>query len=70
MQHHLGGHARQCLHWEVGCSNPGLHRPEGMLDRLATLAHFFRVLVELVLDGLENLLMLPTHNSSLLAGGV
>jgi hypothetical protein len=26
---------------EVGCSHPGLDRPEAMLDRLAPLAHFF-----------------------------
>jgi hypothetical protein len=30
----------------VGCAHPSLDRPEGMLDRLATLAYFFRVLVE------------------------
>src|SRR5262249_53147308 len=43
--------------------------PERMLDRLAPLAHFFWVLVEPALDGLENLLMLPTRDPSLLAGG-
>jgi hypothetical protein len=32
-----------------------------MLDRLTPLAHFFRMLVEPALNGLENLLMLPTR---------
>src|SRR4029453_13603592 len=44
VQRHLGGHAWQRLHQEVGCSHPGLDRPEGMLDRLAPLAPFFRML--------------------------
>jgi hypothetical protein len=34
VQCHLGGHARQRLRYEVGCSHPGLGRAEGMLDRL------------------------------------
>ena len=66
---HLGGHARQPLHQEVGCSHPRLERPERMLDRLAPLAHFFRVLVEPALDGFENMLMLPARDPALLAGG-
>jgi hypothetical protein len=53
----------------VGSSHPSLNRPEGMLDRLAPLAHFFRMLVEPALDGLESLLMVPTRDPSLLAGG-
>jgi hypothetical protein len=40
-----------------------------MLDRLAPLAHFLRVLVESALDGFENMLMLPARDPSLLAGG-
>jgi hypothetical protein len=40
-----------------------------MFDRLTPLAHFFRMLVEPALNGLENLLMLPTRDPSLLAGG-
>src|SRR5262249_6347879 len=40
-----------------------------MLNRLAPLAHFFRVLVEPALDGFENMLMLPARDPSLLAGG-
>src|SRR5262249_25645013 len=42
---------------------------EGMFDRLTPLAHFFRMLVEPALNGLENMLMLPTRDPSLLACG-
>src|SRR6516162_2022982 len=69
MERHLGGHAWQSLHQEVGCSHPRLERPERMLDRLAPLAHFFRVLVEPALDGFENVFVLPARDPSLLAGG-
>src|SRR6516162_11914925 len=69
VERHLGGHAWQPLHQDVGCSHPRLERPERMLDRLVPLAHFFRVLVEPALDGFENMLMLPTRDPSLLAGG-
>src|SRR5262245_9176671 len=40
-----------------------------MLDRLAPLTHLFRMLVEPALHRLENVLMLPSGDSSLLAGG-
>ena len=60
VERHLGGHAWQPLHQEVGCSHPRLERPKRMLDRLEPLAHFFRVLVEPALDGFENMLMLPS----------
>src|ERR1700760_1473872 len=53
----------------MGCSHPLLECPERMLDRLAPLSHFFRVLVEPALDGFENMLMLPAGDPSLLAGG-
>src|SRR6266576_4473287 len=53
----------------MGCSHPGLERPERMLDRLAPLAHFFRMLVEPALHGFENMLMLPSRDPSFLAGG-
>ena len=61
--------AGQRLHQEMGCSHPRLDCPEGMLDRLAPLAHFSRVLVEPALDGFENMLILPARDPSLLAGG-
>ena len=40
-----------------------------MLDRLAPLAHFSRVLVEPALNGFENMLVLPTRDPSDLARG-
>jgi len=40
-----------------------------MLNRLTPLAHFFRMLVEPPLNCLKNLLMLPTRDPSLFAGG-
>ena len=46
VQCHLGGHARQCFHQEVGCSHPGLDRAEGVLDCLASPTHGLRILVE------------------------
>src|SRR5689334_95391 len=69
VQRHFGGHAWQRLHQEVGCAHPRLERPERMLDRLAPLAHFLRMLVEPALDGFENRLMLPTRDPALFAGG-
>ena len=61
VQRHLGGHAWQGLHQAVGCAHPGLDRPKGMLHRLAPLTH--------LLDSLENMLMLPASDPTLLAGG-
>jgi hypothetical protein len=40
-----------------------------MLNRLAPLAHLFRMLVEPALHRLENALMFPSGDPSLLAGG-
>ena len=40
-----------------------------MLDRLAPLAHLLRMLVEPALHRLENTLMFPSGDPSLLAGG-
>ncbi len=54
MQGHIGGNPLERLHLEVGLSHPGLDGPEGMLDRLAPLAHLLQVLVEALLDALEN----------------
>ena len=69
MQRHLGGNPWQRLHQEMGCAHPGLDRAKGMLDRLAPLAHLFRMLVEPTLHRLENVLMLPSGYPSFLAGG-
>src|SRR5674476_496276 len=57
------------LHQEVGCSHPGLDRAEGMLNRLAPLAHLFRMFVEPALHRLKNVFVLPSGDPSLLAGG-
>jgi hypothetical protein len=38
----------------------GLHRAERMLDRLPTLAHGERVRIKALLDGIEQVLMLPS----------
>ena len=69
MECHLGGNPWQRLHQEVGCSHPGFDRAKGMLDRLAPLAHLFRMFVEPALHCIENVLMLPSGDPSLLAGG-
>ncbi len=69
MKCHLGGNPWQRLHQEVGCSHPGLDGAEGMLDRLAPLAHLLRMLVESPLNGFEKVFMLPSGDSPLLAGG-
>src|SRR6476646_3478826 len=53
----------------MGCSHPGLDGAEGMFDRLAALAHLLRMLVEPALNGFENVLMFPSGDPSLLAGG-
>jgi hypothetical protein len=66
--HHLGGHPWLCFYQEASGTHPSLDRAEGMLNRLAPLAHLLRMLVEPVLDGFENVLMLPSGDPSLLAG--
>src|SRR6187455_222327 len=40
-----------------------------MLDRFAPLAHLLRMFVEPALHGFENVLMLPSGDPTLLAGG-
>ena len=40
-----------------------------MLSRLAPLAHRLRILIETLLHGFENVLMLPSGDPSLLGGG-
>ena len=69
MQGHLGGNLFQRLHLEVGCSHPGLDGAEGMLNRLAALAHLLRVLVKSLLDNFKNMFLLPAGKPSLLARG-
>ena len=57
------------FHQEVGCSHPRLERPERMLDRLAPLAHFFGCSSSRRWTSFENMLVLPTRDPSLFAGG-
>jgi hypothetical protein len=53
VQRHLAGNPRQRLHQEVYGAHPGLDRAEEMLDRLASLAHLLRMLVQPTLHSLE-----------------
>ena len=69
MQRYLGGYSGQRLHQELGRIHPRLDCPERMLDRFAPLPHFVGVLIEPALHGFENVLMLPSSDPSLLAGG-
>ena len=66
MERHFGSDLRQTLHEEVRRPHPHLQRTKGMLGCLATLAHRVRVLIEALLHGLEQVLMLPSRDSSLL----
>jgi hypothetical protein len=59
VQRHLRGDPRQRLHQEVSGTHPGFDCAEGVLDRLASLPHFLRVLVEPALHRFEHMLMLP-----------
>src|ERR1700751_1993281 len=69
VQRHLGGDLWQTFHQEVRRPHPHLQRAKGMLGCLSTLAHGLRVLVEALLYGLQDMLMLPTGDPSLLASG-
>src|SRR5262245_45462189 len=62
---HLGGDLRQRLHQEVGGSHPRLDRAERVLDGLTPFPHFFRVLLEPALHGLEHVLVLPSRDAPL-----
>jgi hypothetical protein len=53
VQRHFGADVLERFHLEVRRSHPRLYRAERMLDRLAPLAHFLRVLVEPALHRLE-----------------
>ena len=69
VQRHFSSDSRECLHQEVSCTHTRLDRAEGVLHRLAPLAHPLRVLVEPPLDRLKNMLMLPALNPSFPARG-
>src|SRR6185437_8887253 len=65
---HFGGDLRQALHQEVRRPHSHFQRAKWMLDRLATLAHGLRIVVEALLYGLQHMLMLPARDSPLRAG--
>src|SRR5262249_632486 len=44
-------------------AHPHLQRGEGMLDRLATLAHRLRIGIETLLHGFEHVLMFPSFDA-------
>ena len=48
-------------------AHPHLERAEGVLDRLAALAHGLRILVETPLHRLQYMLVLPAGDATLLA---
>jgi hypothetical protein len=65
MQRHLGGHAWQRLHQEVGCPHAGLDRSERVFHRLAPLTHGLWIFIESALNGLEHTLVLPSGDPAL-----
>jgi hypothetical protein len=65
VQRHFARDTRQRLHQEVRRSHARLDRREGVLDRLAPLAHGLRVLIEPPLHDFENMLMLPARDPAL-----
>ncbi len=69
VQGHFGGDLFQRLHLEVGRAHLELDGAEGMLDRLSPLVHLLLVLVEPLLDGLEDIFVLPAGHPALLARG-
>ncbi len=67
MQRHLAGDPWQSLHEKVGRPHPRLDRAKGMFNCLTPLAHGLRVLIEALLHGLDDMLMLPSGDQSFLA---
>jgi hypothetical protein len=66
VQCHLGRYPRQALHKEVRCAHPHLQRREGVLDRLATLAHGLRIGIETLLHGFEHVLVFSSLDAPLI----
>ncbi len=69
VQGHFGADPFQGLHLKVGRSHPVFDGAEGMLDGFAALTHLLGMLVEPLLDGLEDMLVLPAGDPALLARG-
>jgi hypothetical protein len=65
VQGHLAGDAWQRLHQKVRRAHARLDNAEGLLDRLAPLAHGLRILVRPPLNGLEHMLVLPPRDPGL-----
>lgn len=68
MEAELGGHMLLRLHPEVNVAHPSLQRAERVLDRGPPHAHGVGVAVKPVLHALQNVLVLPPDDTTLLAG--
>src|SRR5260370_1403050 len=68
-ERHLARNLRQRLHQEVRRAHPHLERAEGMLNRLAPAAHGLGILIQPLLHGFENVLMLPSRDAAIFACG-
>jgi hypothetical protein len=69
VQRHFARDARQCFHQNVRRTHARFHGAEGMFDRFASAPHSVRIGVEALLYGFENMLVLPSGNTALWAGG-
>ncbi len=69
VQGHFSADSFQRLHLEVCIAHPVFDGPEWMLDRLSSLAHLFRMLVEPLLDGLKDMFVFPVGDPALRARG-
>jgi hypothetical protein len=58
VQRHFGSDPRERLHQEVGGTHSGFDGAEGVFDRFAARAHFFRMPIKPTLDLFENVLVL------------
>jgi Transposase DDE domain len=63
-ERHLARDLRQRLHQEVRRAHPHLERAEGMLNRLAPAAHGLGILIQPLLHGFDNVLVLPSQTPS------
>ena len=69
MQGHFRTDPFERLHLEMCIAHPVFDGSKWVLDGFAPLAHLFRMLVEPLLDGLEDVFVLPAGNPALLARG-
>ena len=61
---HLARDFRQRLHQEMRRAHPHLERAEGMLNRLAPATHGLGILIQPLLHGFENVLVLPSRDAA------